>query len=108
MLHTAIELKTHRLTDWVHQHRHSTAANEAVIPTVIIVELKRHQFGRLLLAGQFEGPSLHFRFNTPSAKGADLRAVPERRASLLLPSEEWSHGFRREPCKRPVVLIRRL
>ena len=62
--------------DGVDQHLHAAAADQAVVPTVIVIEMERHDLGPPLVE-QEKRAAFHLGFDTAASQGARLRAIRE-------------------------------
>lgn len=71
--------------DRPHQHQHPPAADQAVVPAVVVIELKGKQF-RAAFGDHAQRAPLNFRLDAAAAEGARLRTIGEdkhRGAGLL-------------------------
>lgn len=63
-------------TEGIDEHLHASAADESVVPAVVVVELEREDFGGALV-DQLQGAASDFCFDASAAESADLGAVGE-------------------------------
>src|SRR5262245_49291522 len=69
----------------INQHLHSSAADQTIIPTVVVVKLKRQQLGFTLI-DQPQSTAFDLRFDTSAPQRSGLRSIRKdkhRRAGLL-------------------------
>ena len=71
--------------DVVHEHLHATAADESVVPAVVVIEVESEHISAPAPL-HLEGSSLHFRFHAPAAERTTLLAacVHEHRGAWFL------------------------